>query len=608
MRLSRIATMLALTTAVAACLETGAAGTSDVLAGNSDPRLEQKISFSTDGSRVLEVLAKLSESTGVGMIAGADDNDWMVYDRKVIIHVADIKLIELMRALSSVLRFEWSRTGEEGKWAYQLQQSKEQHAEEQSLRAAADDAQARQFREKRENVIADLVNLSSLSEKDASALKTTEPWRYVLATEPLGRDVAEFINSFPEARNALVQGTEATFAVSSLSPNLQETVRRIAFSYDSLIHGIGASENHSELLSRFDKLQITINRRRLSGAQDALSRAILGRITIGGEDDSFDIPVLDPSSRVARALGTAIVALKSGVSKEDVAKQLQSELAEVAKSSTTGDTPARDIASDPALRRKIRLFAQPTSATLPVVLKALAEKTGLNVVSDYFPSLPVSMDAQERTLGEHLETIRESFGSNWEKSGRLILLRDKEWFRKRTWEVPQVWIDYWTKRGELNDGLQFADLVQIANLRDEQIDHAIMLTPSLVAMGAGANLGPADGGRNRWILRFYALLTDEQRTALATRGLEVTSLSDAQWEALRKALAATGSAYAAASRGSQTIDLTQSGSGGADYIFSYHPGDGEHPVTFRLTTGTVYKTSDEIVLPKKKIVVPAPSP
>ncbi|MGB9620344.1 MAG: hypothetical protein ACPL7K_08020, partial [Armatimonadota bacterium] len=161
MRLSRIATMLALTTAVAACLETGAAGTSDVLAGNSDPRLEQKISFSTDGSRVLEVLAKLSESTGVGMIAGADDNDWMVYDRKVIIHVADIKLIELMRALSSVLRFEWSRTGEEGKWAYQLQQSKEQHAEEQSLRAAADDAQARQFREKRENVIADLVNLSS---------------------------------------------------------------------------------------------------------------------------------------------------------------------------------------------------------------------------------------------------------------------------------------------------------------------------------------------------------------------------------------------------------------------------------------------------------------
>ena len=607
MRRAGFVVLLGLTVGLAFCSGDAPANTDDALSKGDDPRLQQKLAFSADGTRIAEVLEKLSGSTGVTMTAGLDENDWMVYDRKVIVYVDDMKLVDLMQALSSVLRFQWSRSGDDGKWVYRLLQSKEQRAEEESLRAAADDAQTRQFREKRENMIADLANLGSLSEEDAAALKTKDPWRYILATEPLGRDLAAFINAFPEARSALVQGTEAAFPVSSLPPNLQETVRRIAVSYDSLVHSIGASEDHSALLTGFDKLQLTINRQRVPEPRDALSTSTLGRITIGTGADSLEIPLLDPSSRIAGALGRAIVALKSGLAKEEMEKQLQSDLAAAAEPASASSAPARDIASDPALRRKVKLPAQTAAVSLPTMLKAFYEKTGLSVVSDYFPSLPVSIEAQEKTIGEHLETIRETFGSNWEKSGRVVLFRDKEWFRKRTWEVPQVWIDYWTKRGELNDGLQFADLVQIANLRDEQIDHTIMLNRSLVGMGAGVNLGPGDRGRNRWILRFYALLTDEQRTALSTRQLEAASLSAEQWAALQKALAAADSAYAAASRGSQTITLSQSGSGAADYVFSFYPGVGELPVTFKLTTGMVFKTGEDVVLPKKKIVVPAPN-
>ncbi|MCX8052501.1 MAG: hypothetical protein N3B12_01725 [Armatimonadetes bacterium] len=579
----------------------------EVLAKGDDQRLEQKVTYHNHGSRILEVLAKLSELTGVTLIAGVDGNDWMVYDRKLIVHVTDMRLVDLMREISSVLRFRWSRDGEAGKWTYRLWQDKEQRAEEESLRSAAESAQSRELREKRENVIADLVNLSSLSEKDAAELKSRDPWRYILATEPLGKDVAEFINAFPEARNALVQGLEATFPASSLPPVLQEAIRRIATSYNSLLHSIGASEDHSALLARFDKLQITINRRRHLEPRDALSKSVLGRITIGSGSDSLDIPLLDPSSRMASALGKAIVALKSGVSKEEVAKQLQVDLAGSIEPPASPSGSARDIASDPALQRKITLFRERTTATLPVTLAALAERAGLNVVSDYFLAKPVLMEPGEKTVGEHLESIRSAYGSNWEKSGSTIRFRDREWFKKRTWEVPQVWIDYWTERGRLNDGLQFSDLVQIANLRDEQIDHTIMLTPSLVNMGVGLNLGPSDGGRNRNILRFYGMLGEDQRTALTTKHLEASKLSDVQWSALQKALAATGSAYAAASKGSQTIRLDQSGTGVTDYTFYYYPGGNEPPVTFKITTGVAFVTSDDVVFPKKKVVVPAPA-
>ena len=574
----------------------------EALVKADDPRLQRKATFDSDGARIADVLARLSESTGLTMTAGLDKDDWIVYDRKVILHVRMVQLADLMRELASVLRFRWSREGERGKWTYRLWQDKEQRAEEESLRAAAEDAQTKQFREKRENAIADLVNLGSLPENDASALKSTDPWRYVLATEPLGKDLAEFFHSFPEARNALVQGLDLAFPVSSLSPALQDTVRRIAVSYESLSKSIGASEDHSALLSRFDKLQITINRRRLLEPQDAFSQSVLGRITIGGATDSLDVPVLDASSQMARALGAAIVALKSGKSRDEVAKQLQADLTTAAQSTGAPSGPARDILSDPALRRKIKLFSEPAAATLPVTLKALAGKAGLNVVSDCFASGPVAMDAVEKTVGEQLEAIRAAHGSSWEKSGSMLRFRDREWFKKRTWEVPQVWIHYWISRANINDGLQFQDFVQIGNLRDEQIDHTIMLNQSLVNLGAG------DAARNRGILRFYGLLSDEQRTTLSTKQLDVGSLSADQWAALGKALATTGAAYAAASKGSQIITLTHSGTDVVDYAFSYYPGVNEPPVVFKLTTGMVFRTGKEVVFPKKKVVFPAPQP
>jgi hypothetical protein len=566
----------------------------EVLLKGDDPRLDQKVTYSAECMRIADVLAQLSESTGVVMAAGLDKDDWMVYDRKINVHVTDMKLGDLMREIASILRFHWSRGGEEGKWTYRLWQDKEQRLEEESLRNSAEDALSRKLREKRENAIADMANLGSLTQSDAAKLKTTDPWRYILATEPLGRDVADFINSFPEARNAFVQGIEASFSVSSLPPQLREAVGRIAASYDLLAKSIGASDDRSELLSRFDKLQVTINRKVVGAGNDIYSRSLLGRITIGDGQESLEIPLFDPSSPMARALGTAIISLKSGVPKTEVGKQLEADLKSAANATLSYNQPERDITSDPALQVKIKLFDTPTTAPLHTVLKAIAEKTKLDVISDCFIASPTNFPAGEKTLGEQLELVRTIYGSNWEKTGKVLRFRDIEWFRKRAWEVPQVWIDYWIARGKQNDGLTLQDLTQIARLRDEQIDHTIMFEPKLVRMGAG------DAARNRHILRFYGSLNDDARSALSAGHLRAADLNDEQWALLQKALASKGAAYATLSRDQLIISLTQSGSDIIEHSFTCYPGQGEEPIVFKLVTGLTYKTKDEIVFPENR--------
>lgn len=593
MSLHKMLPLIALTALLAVpCFAAVVIPENEALTKGDDPRLDQRVAFDADGATLSTALTGLGNAAGVEMLAGINKDDWLVQDRKVILHVRDMKLFDLMQEISRVLSYHWSRGGEKGKWTYRLWQDKEESLEEENLRRSEEDAKARAAREKRENAIADMVNLGSLGESDAANLKSTDPWRYLLATEPLGRELAEFIGLFPEARNAFVQGQSASFPVATLSPQLQNSVRRIAESYDSLTRSIGASEDHSDLLSKFDKLQITINKRSIDST-DVMSQSMLGRINVGTPSTSIEIPLFDPSSPIAKALATAVLKLRAGASKDAVGKQLQSDMVTAVQVTQTITQSTRDISSDPALRANIQLFNVPTNATLPMTLKPLAEKAKLNVISDYFAQIPPSMSSADKPLGKHLEDIAAAYGTGWVKDGNLLRLRNREWYKKRAWEVPQAWIDYWIMKGKKDEGLRLDEFAQIGNLRDEQIDHTITVNTDLMALGAG------DASRNRQILRFYASLLPDQRKQLTAQPMAVGSLNEAQWTLLQKALGTKGAAYAATARGSQSIQLTQSGSDITEYKFTYFPGGTDAPVVFTLVSGTLYKTADEVNFPER---------
>lgn len=567
---------------------TAAFADGDVLTQSTDSRLDQRVDFDANGLRVSEALYSLALKTGVNMAAGVDDNDWMVRDRRIIVHVKGMPLRNLMREIAGVLHFDWISTGTGADVRYAILQTDDQVKEEQSLRNSTTDAQAKQLRERRESVLAEMTNLGTLSKQDAINLANTQPWKYVLASEPLGRDLAKFLSTFPDARNAFLQGTEVSFPVSQLSTDLQATVRSIAESYDSLQQRIGASDDHSDLLSKFSRLQVTINRNASSGASALMANGLLGGINVGMGSESIYVPVFDPSSNIAKSLGRAIVRLQSGLSKDEVGKLLKAEIE--TQTDQSADEAARDITSDPSLKRAIILYNIDSVASLADTLKLLAAKTGLNVISDCLPGKSPAIAGGSRTLGEQLEAIRRAYGSNWEKSGNILRFRDSEWFTKRTWDVPRVWTDYWISRGKVNNGLLLEDLVQIAKLRDAQIDHDIINDSDLVGLGAG------EAARNRDILRFYASLNYDQQKTMATQSLSVSSITDDQWAYLKNALAVKGAAYAAAAKGSQTIQLMQSGKDIIDYKFDYIPGPDEPIVEFKLTTGSVYGLADKRIL------------
>ena len=81
------------------------------------------------------------------------------------------------------------------------------------------------------------------------------------------------------------------------------------------------------------------------------------------------------------------------------------------------------------------------------------------------------------------------------------------------------------------------------------------------------------------------------------KGLAANSLDDRQWAALQTALAAKGAAYAAAQKGSQLVRLTQTGKDVTEYSFSYYPGGNDPAVVFTLTSGVVYKPTEELPRP-----------
>lgn len=559
----------------------------DVFAGDNDARLSKNIDVNINGQSVSVALDQLSQTTGISMTAGANNDDWAVRDRKLIMHVTGMPLRDVLREISTVLHFQWTRSGDAGNWTYNLSQSQDQANEERSLRASAQDSDSKGHREKRENAIADMVNLGSLSEADAAKLKASDPWRYLLATEPLGKDVAEFLSSYPDAKDAFLRGGSVTFPISALPTQLQDSVRRVAESYNSLMKSINASEDHTQLLTGLEKLQVSINHKPLTGG-DILTQSLLGRITVSSSSDAIEIPVFDPSSPIAKALGNTILKLRSGADKNAVGKQLESDMKAVVDAKEAAATDSRDITSDAGLRTKLKLFDSPRQAALPLVMSEIVEKTNLNIVSDYFPTVPPVLEGGEKSLGELLEEIQRVYGAAWEKSGNLLRFHDKEWFRKRTWEIPQVWIDYWSARGVRNDGLNLDDFAQIAGLRDEQIDNTVQSNTELLRLGAGEAI------KSRLILRFYATLSDDQYKAATNGNLMASSLSDDQWNMLKAAVSEKGSATPVGAKGSQYFQFTQSGSDTdiVKYKFSYFESSDVAPVTFELIKGIAYKGAE----------------
>lgn len=484
-----------------------------------DPRLDKKVTYQAKGELLYRVLRDLSLETGVSMACGINSNDWQVRDRKVIISVKEMPIRDLQRALAGLLHFTWSQSEKNNEYTYRLYQSARQRKEEEDLRAAL----RAEGPNRRRKALEEIENLGKLKPNDIKALQEKSPWLYFLATDPTGIAFSKIL-SIPAVKDSVIgspddspTGEAPDVAVLSLSPAEVETVRSFTKGFATIAQRMS---NPSMELPDFEKItqdpsKVKIEVKRFHGDGDPLAgKVVLAfvEVSVEGMNSMCELPILDSNSHLADTAGRVL----SSKSEPD----WQSANREVSKAQNADRAilvMMEPLPDDPAFDKKIKI--EVTQPTLGDLLIQVASTSDIQIISDCFnPSL--SLKCGGTTVKDILQSIQKRYEKYISKNDNLLTLQDREWFVKRTWEVPEKSLNYWRKQ-TLSQKLSISDLVDMSLLTSDQIDHTIMLGDKILR-------DLPIGNENRAFLHLYAKLSQEQIAQLYDKGLPVAWLNEDQ--------------------------------------------------------------------------------
>lgn len=115
-------------------------------------------------------------------------------------------------------------------------------------------------------------------------------------------------------------------------------------------------------------------------------------------------------------------------------------------------------------------------------LATLAEQTGLTICADFYRSKAAHQFAVEPPSSEapavpavrdsitELDNLCRPFGYLWWMRGKTLLLRKRDWFEQRQYEVPDRWMLDMVKRLQTQKGVpSYGDATRLLDLTTEQI-------------------------------------------------------------------------------------------------------------------------------------------
>ena len=181
------------------------------------------------------------------------------------------------------------------------------------------------------------------------------------------------------------------------------------------------------------------------------------------------------------------------------------------------------------------------------VWEAVHHATGLPTVADCYSHVyPLaSVAVKDRPLFEALNHVSGAMRARWRKDGEFLLGRSSSFFWDKVKEVPQRQLRRWQHDRNAHNGLPLDDLLEMARLRDEQLDSApvgkvIEHCWGLDEWGAVGNSGFRMGLLYSEMLpfaRFLAALSPAQLAAAHNPGgVEFQKLSPAQQELIARPL------------------------------------------------------------------------
>jgi beta-lactamase regulating signal transducer with metallopeptidase domain len=403
-------------------------------AWSNNARLEQRVKITAEGVPLGDLMSLLSQKTGVQLAANRT-----VRDEKIVVFGPARPLKSLLSDIAALENAVWIHDRDsQGKDHYELgrdikaQQYEEQlhHANEERFLAQLD-AQVKALEETPEE----------LAKRPGS-----DPIRIALNTLDVRGATSIYGLLTQEQKEQLLQQGQVSLPVSELNAKQKDAI-------EGLFHGarFDALNNRPEIRQgimapiaqiprdQMDKEQVTLDVLDWSGNQQVYVTGPTG----------FNMLVMDLHANAKFVLpphGNPYSGARCG--------------------------PEESL-PDPKV---VRSIAGNIGTDWLDRLQALAEQTGQPVMADFYRSKPLRIAAEgdeaiapETPLGV-LDAFCRPQGYLWWNRGKTLLLRKRDWYDQRLYEVPDRWVLELTQRLKSHNGKPTrADMLRLQELSTDQI-------------------------------------------------------------------------------------------------------------------------------------------
>lgn len=496
-----------------------------------DSRLFRKVTLGLKGASLEELCTELARQTEVRFEAAR-----VVADDKVTVFVKDRPARELMRGLVRLLDLQWERSGSDGAYAYRLGQSLRARVEEEEQRNR--DLNAALLALDREMEAYRPYLGMTPQQLSAAAQRARGPEKERL--ERLVRHggwggLQAYSRLTPPERLALRTG-----GVVELSLDAEAPERRIPAEWrDPLLQSWDVRVN----LGASRRAEFWRGDTPLVAAPEAtprlelrVNRSELGRLSL----QSTLVVRVRASEREMKSQGTTVT-LAAGA---NPAARVDNRAANTA------------LRRQPPFTRSVSLRPQPVCPLLPRDLPDLTEedvpdlkpdgltsaeaweevhrRTGRDILADYATRLyPASeLTVENKSLFDALCLVGDRLDARWRLEGGMLLARGSRYYWDKVKEVPNRLLRRWQAHARDRDGLPLADLLEMGQLSDAQLDSEDVSAGSVCLWGLREwPLLSREPGLRPWI-RFLASLTSTQLAALSGRGLAFGELTIRRQQAL----------------------------------------------------------------------------
>lgn len=614
---------------------TSSTASSVITTVDPDVRLHQKVTYEASSKSVKDILEDLSQQTKVVLNAGNGKQNWQVRDRKMIIFARDVPLAQLMNSIARVMKFNWVMNEKVSPPTYRLVVDRQLIAKMQADQWRKDQELEGEVGRGRQRFVDAVDKVSKMSDADIETLAQQDPYLYLLGKTGCARLTAALFQGIPGLLdNFLNSARNVLLPVSQLSPSEKQLLLAAImgnWSYRQFQEGTNKPfpDGLADALGRLSIGVEHLPRPLQQWGDGSEQLAFYGGLGMGSPFGFCHIGYWrDPDSPVSQRASEYLLNGENDErpSKEALDKLEQEEATAWRKEREKFEKysliePRIEHADEPYLHNKIRLkkpvpvkqTGEDTTRLQTQVLahatclQSIAEASGFCVVSDSFNRvLPNSgLGEEEQEMKDILNTFARNYNCNWEKHGSALEFRDRDWFRKRSSQIPDQWVDMWADSLKKHGVLSLEEFAQICVLDFSQIEENINTDP-ILRKCTDPIWNLID---NKTLLCLYLRLDhNQQRTLFSKGGLDSGTLRPEQYQYLigvfdygNAIQGDVGRLLSTAERGLilKAEPLTEKDGLVSGYQFLAIIDDGKPPFKWKVTLPS-YKPAKESLTPVKK--------